>query len=88
MIKFHNYEINLPNKMNPLFSKVELEKESGIAQTFFLSFFFVYGFKMSIILACIFSFTSNFRKKSLRFKLNEHLKSMFGTKSTSTQTNF
>ena len=34
---------------------------------------------MSIILSCILSFTSSCHKKKMVFKLNEHLKSMFGT---------
>jgi len=55
--------------MNPLFSNVELEKESEIAQTSFLSLFLVYGFKMSIILAFIFSFTSNFRKQMVGIQI-------------------
>jgi len=38
-IKFHNYEINLPSKMNPLFSNVKLEKESEIANFFFVLVF-------------------------------------------------
>ena len=89
-MKFHKCANNLPIKNNPLFSNVELEKVSELRKKLylFLSLFLVYGFKISIILACISSFTSNFRKNRLGFNLNDHLNSLFGIKSTSTQTNF
>ena len=71
-IKFHNDEINLPNKMNPLFRLVELEKkESEMVQTFCFSLylFLVYGVKMSIILVMhIFIHFQLSQKKSLGFK--------------------
>jgi len=51
-IKFHKYENNLPNKKNLHFSNFELEK--WIALTLFLPLLLLYGFKMSIIFACIF----------------------------------
>jgi len=47
MIKFHNVEINLPNKMKPLFRNVGFAKEVCATcpfLSFFLSFFIlVYG---------------------------------------------
>jgi len=75
--------------MNLLFRIVELEKkESEMAQTVFLSLFFVYGVKCVHNLVMHIFIHFQLSQKSLGFKLNEHLKSMFGTHSTSTQTNF
>jgi len=72
--------------MNPLLEMLVLKKEMIFAQlfVFFLSLFLVYGIKMSTILVMHIFHSLPIVTKSLGFKLNDHLKSMFGTKYTST----